>query len=232
MYLLDINLQGITSLFKLKEIKMNQKKTRSQPDLPSMRKLIQSTILAITIAALLLWTVILPAEYGIDPTGFGNFIGLKKMGEIKTSLAEEREAEDLDQPLEKNVFESASQPTLLPQLRVETAPEIDVTSTDTMTLELRPNEGKEIKLSMLKGAKVNYAWWTDNGKANFDAHADSKPLQIKYHNYKKGVESRLEGLLEAAFDGKHGWFWRNRTSNNMVVTLTVSGDYTDIIEIK
>ena len=38
------------------------------------------------IAAGLLITTVLPAEYGIDPTGVGRALGLARMGEIKVSL--------------------------------------------------------------------------------------------------------------------------------------------------
>jgi len=34
-----------------------------------------------------------------------------------------------------------------------------------------------------------------------------------------------QGVLEAAFDGKHGWFWRNRTSKPVTVTLRTEGNY-------
>jgi len=37
----------------------------------------------------LLILFILPAEYGADPTGIGELLGLKKMGEIKTSLKQD-----------------------------------------------------------------------------------------------------------------------------------------------
>ncbi len=36
------------------------------------------------------------------------------------------------------------------------------------------------------------------------------------------------GVLEAAFDGKHGWFWRNRSSKPVTVTLRTEGDYISI----
>ncbi|MHA6688251.1 hypothetical protein ACX3P0_22145 [Mesorhizobium sp. A556] len=37
-----------------------------------------------------------------------------------------------------------------------------------------------------------------------------------------------EGVLEAAFDGNHGWFWRNRTDADVTVTLKTTGAYKDI----
>ena len=57
----------------------------SNTELPSTCKLIKSTIIAIGIATIILVTTVLPAEYGIDPTGAGELLGLKKMGEIKES---------------------------------------------------------------------------------------------------------------------------------------------------
>ena len=63
------------------------------PDLPTSRQLVRSTLVALAVAALLLVTVVLPAEYGIDPTGIGRLTGLAEMGEIKSQLAEEAEAD-------------------------------------------------------------------------------------------------------------------------------------------
>ena len=47
----------------------------SLEELPSSAQLIRSTILAAVSAAAILVTVVLPAEYGIDPTGVGRAIG-------------------------------------------------------------------------------------------------------------------------------------------------------------
>jgi len=37
--------------------------------------------------------------------------------------------------------------------------------------------------------------------------------------------------MEAAFDGNHGWFWRNRSGKTMIITLEVHGDYSEIIRV-
>ena len=58
-------------------------------ELPSSAQLIKSTVLAAIAAVVILLTVILPAEYGIDPTRIGKIFGLTSMGEIKMQLAEE-----------------------------------------------------------------------------------------------------------------------------------------------
>ncbi len=62
-------------------------------ELPSARALLRSTLIALAVAGTLLLTVVLPAEYGIDPTGAGRVLGLTQMGEIKVRLAREA-AED------------------------------------------------------------------------------------------------------------------------------------------
>ena len=37
-----------------------------------------------------------------------------------------------------------------------------------------------------------------------------------------------EGVLEAAFNGSHGWFWRNRSEATVTITLRTAGDYAQI----
>ena len=63
----------------------------SLDQLPSTARLVKSTVLALLSAIAILVTVVLPAEYGIDPTGAGRVLGLTEMGEIKNELAKEAE---------------------------------------------------------------------------------------------------------------------------------------------
>ena len=60
-----------------------------------------------------------------------------------------------------------------------------------------------------EGARVAFTWTSSGGAVNFDTHADRPGTP--YHGYGKGTDTRVEGQLTAAFTGKHGWFWRNRT---------------------
>ena len=55
-------------------------------DLPSTKQLLLSTLIAFIAAGVVLIATVLPAEYGIDPTGVGKILGLQKMGEIKVQL--------------------------------------------------------------------------------------------------------------------------------------------------
>ena len=60
---------------------------------PSAGRLLRSTAIAVVVAAFILATVVLPAEYGVDPTGLGRVLGLTQMGEVKARLAAEAAAD-------------------------------------------------------------------------------------------------------------------------------------------
>ena len=200
-------------------------------ELPSTSKLIKSTILAAVAAGVLLVAVVMPAEYGIDPTGIGNAIGLKKMGDIKVSLSEEVAADK-----SYNIAVKDDNEPVPAEVAVTPNPEsADMPPTilnHEMQVTLAPDESTEIKVKTSKNNKVQYSWWADSGKAFFDLHADSKKLNINYHSYEKGTEQQKEGEIIAAFDGSHGWYWRNRTSNTISITLKTRGEYTEIIHFK
>jgi hypothetical protein len=199
--------------------------TPNPADLPSSAKLIKSTIVAAVAAAFLLVVAILPAEYGIDPTGVGKVLGLTAMGEIKMSLAQEATAQANDKP-------AAIQPVQpIQDVVAKQAETVTSLRKDSLELTLVPNEGKEIKLTLNKGERARFVWYTDGAAANFDGHSDSVKHKINYKSWQKGRSQREEGVLVAEFDGKHGWFWRNRTSKPMTITLQVEGEHSDIDEV-
>lgn len=55
--------------------------------LPSSRQLLISTGIALAIASAALAVVVLPAEYGIDPTRIGSLLGLTEHGRLKRQQA-------------------------------------------------------------------------------------------------------------------------------------------------
>ncbi len=96
-----------------------------------------------------------------------------------------------------------------------------------MSVTLKQGEGTEIKLEMAKDAQVTFEWTTIGGPVNYDTHGESP--QINYHGYDKGQQvERDSGKLIAAFDGKHGWFWRNRGSSDVTIMLKAIGEFKSI----
>lgn len=219
----------------------------NRAELPSTGKLLRSTALAALIAGGLLVTTVLPAEYGIDPTGIGRALGLTPMGEIKTSLAAEARAEEAAAaaasvqpvavaPAAVNTDEArapqAAQaaPVADTPAPAQTTPELAAERRDTMTVMLKPGQGAEIKLTMSKDSRVRYEWTSAGGPVNYDTHGDPHDAPKNfYHGYGKGRNQPGDkGELTAAFDGKHGWFWRNRSGAEVTVTLKTEGDYATI----
>jgi hypothetical protein len=210
----------------------------SRAELPTTRQLLRSTVIAIISAAAILVTVVLPAEYNIDPTGIGRLLGLAEMGEIKQQLAEEAERDHQMEEQLKQQEQPAATPApgqqssllgeILSGLFISSAhaQEAPAARSDTTTITLKPGEGTEVKLSMLKGAKVKFTWVVEGGVVNFDMHGDGGGEEISYE--KGRAVPGAEGVLEAGFDGKHGWFWRNRGKADVTVTLKTEGDYTEI----
>ena len=131
--------------------------TPRSADLPSSRQLLRSTLLAAIAAAVLLITVVLPAEYGIDPTGVGRTLRLTEMGEIKQQLAAEAESDAAPPPVAQASSNAA--PTAVPQAA---APAVEAATTapwrDEMSVTLTPGEGAEIKLRMQAGDKADFRW--------------------------------------------------------------------------
>lgn len=202
--------------------------TPLRAELPSSKRLLRSTILAAISALVLLVAVVLPAEYGIDPTGVGRVLRMTKMGEIKQQLAAEAAADaagpsvanvNAAQPLTKDApADTMSAPTQAPVPKVEWRDETPFT--------LKPGEGTEIKLKMVAGSKAQYSWVVKGGAVNFDTHGDAPGKAISYEKG-RGVASK-EGVLEAAFTGNHGWYWRNRGQSNVQMILRTRGDYSEL----
>ncbi len=202
-------------------------------ELPTPRALVRSTLIALAVAAVVLVGFVLPAEYGVDPTGIGRVFGLTDMGRIKVLLAQEAEAEDA--ALAAQVAAPEASGVAVPDSTA--SPEAGAAAPEAVTrITLAPGEGKEVKLVMDEGGRATYAWATDRGVVNYDTHADGPGdpergiAPISYHGYGKGTSvASDEGVLVAAFDGKHGWFWRNRTRESLTVTLRTSGDVQGIV---
>ena len=180
-------------------------------ELPGTARLVRSTVVAALVAAALLVTAILPAEFGIDPTGIGRALGLAQMGEIKASLA-------------------AAPPVVARPPSITSTTGAATQRQDTVSVTLKHGQAAEFKLAMRKDASVRYEWSTAGVPVNYDAHGDpvNAPKDF-YHGYGKG-RNRTEdsGTLKAAFDGKHGWFWRNRSGADATITLRTRGEYEKI----
>ena len=190
-------------------------------ELPSSATLLKATGLAVVVAALVLMLFVLPAEYGVDPTGIGTRIGLTAMSQPEEEVAQpEAPAETL--------AAASEQSPMTPISVLDAVWKSDrAFREDEMSLTLKPNEGAEIKALMQVGERMMFTWVAEGGAVNFDMHGEALgAAQDEFTSYWKGrSETSGHGAFQAPFAGTHGWFWRNRGTAPVTVRVRTSGYY-------
>lgn len=179
------------------------------PDgLPSNKSLVKASLVALAIAGALLVTAILPAEYGIDPTGVGRTLGLTALHSV-----------DADPVAGVPVEASAARSPLFKS-------DIPYRS-DTVEVPLAPHQGAEIKAVMAKGQSFIFHWEADGGPVYFDMHGDPpNARENEFTSYWVGEsQANASGNFEAPFEGVHGWYWENRGDTPVTIRLRTSGFY-------
>lgn len=176
--------------------------------------MIRSLAIVLVVGIAIAITIVLPAETGRDPTGVGQLLGLKEMGEIKTSLASEAAAH-------------AAADSALPGTLSRPGAGSMYDSTDVV---VPPGQTRGLMLDMENGASTSYRWSAKGGDLMHDLHGESPT--VSYRNYATGTGVRGDsGTLDAAFTGLHGWTWRNGGSDTVVVSLRVIGRFNDAVRI-
>jgi hypothetical protein len=197
----------------------------SLAELPSSAQLLRSTVIAAISAVAILVTVILPAEYGIDPTGVGRVLGLTEMGEIKRELSEEAER---DHGADTSIGDQSTLFAGFLDLLVGKAHAQAATGawTEEVAFTLAPGETYEVKLTMNEDDVAEYRMIVEGARVNFELHAHGAGQSITYERGRGSAGA--EGKIIAAFTGDHGWFWRNRDNQSLTVTLQVRGTYSEL----
>ena len=195
---------------------------------PTSRRLYTSIAAALAAATVLLVLFVLPAEYGIDPTGLGKRMGLTAMNEPARTLQIKDVIGGNEQYREVKVPD-AGDPTPLPNPAVVQLKSADA-QTRTITVKLALDQQTEIK-AVLDAAQVILYSWKADGEVYTDFHGhepDAGSEFVRYEEQQSGNEGR--GSLVAPFSGEHGWFWLNIADKPVTITLTVSGYFSDIID--
>ncbi|EPL3588690.1 transmembrane anchor protein [Pseudomonas aeruginosa] len=196
-------------------------------DLPTSKQLLRSTFIAFVAAIAILVAIVLPSEYAIDPTGIGRALGLTEMGEIKKQLAEEAAADAAMDAAKAAAPTTGNASTTEPAQQQDAAQVAnDSAWRDEMRVVLKPGQGAEVKLSMKAGEKAEFSWIAEGGVVNFDTHGDGGGQSISYE--KGRAVPADDGSIQAAFNGNHGWFWRNRGDADVTVVVRARGQYAEM----
>lgn len=198
--------------------------------LPTTGRLLRATALAIIVAGILLITIVLPAEYGIDPTGIGRLLGLDALS--STSVEPEVTPTDAvaPEPGQDRNADAVSNATAAFGASEKQSFATQATSSaagairqDAMTVELLPGKGVEVKARLKNGEGFTYHWTASSGVA-VDMHGEREGVKAAWTSYAVEKEQReASGTFIAPFDGTHGWYWLNRGTTPVVVTVSVAG---------
>lgn len=184
---------------------------------PSARQLIKATLIAIGVALVILVVAVLPAEYGIDPTGIGGAMGL-------TALNGSEPEPDIT-PKDAAAAGSAQGPAVA---------RVDGTfSIDERTIILPAYEGVELKADMNSGQAFVFSWATEGARDVFvDMHGEPRGAAAnEFTSYwKEKQQSSGQGTFTAQFDGTHGWYWQNTGEDDVTIKVQVSGVYNKIYQ--
>lgn len=204
--------------------------------LPSTRKLLKSTALAAAVAGVILLTTVLPAEYGIDPTGIGKVLGLD-------ALASSDDAGAVAPPVPASAGGAEAVSALFEKAKVAFGSNgkqafepaaVSLASTplrqDSLTIELAPGKGQEVKAHMAQGAGMVFSWKATSDVA-VDMHGERPDVKGPWTSYAvEGAQRQAEGTFIAPFEGTHGWYWQNRGSTPVIIEVQITGYQADLYQ--
>jgi len=164
----------------------------------SPKTLLKAVLAAIILAIAILMLAVLPAEYGIDPTGLGKKMGL-------TALAPDENNSEVENIVS---CEGASE------------------QNDTVEITVPAMSGLEYKFHMQKGTTLAFDWRTDGAALFFDFHGEPQGDKTGYFkSYEEATKSKSTGTQIIPFTGSHGWYWKNESSSPITLVLNTKGEY-------
>lgn len=187
---------------------MTQEAELRAQSVPSPGGLAKATGVSVIVAAVLLATVVLPVEYGIDPFGVGGVLGLAT----------------LSRPLAP--VPPPQGDTLAPVQQGAVALYPGEYQYDSREFVLGPYEYLEYKYRLAENATMLFSW-VASGEVMHDFHGDrdGAPANAAV-SYDRQPRRQADGSFTAPFSGIHGWFWENPGGTTITVRITTAGFYT------
>lgn len=184
--------------------------------LPSKQKLALTTLAAALVAAAILVTIVLPAEYGYDPLGTGDALGLTIMSKVAV-------AEPIAAP--------AGATGVTPVVEGLVARYSATFKRDSTEFTLGPYEYVEYKYHLASGASMVFSW-TATAPVIHDFHGEHDGDGENVTSYDKSSRRDDHAAFTAPFSGIHGWYWENPGGEPITVKLTSSGFYASALEFR
>ena len=196
--------------------------------LPSAREVAVGTAVAFIVASLAMVFFILPAELGIDLTGFGaktGLTGLTKSGSGNIYLDRGLKRTNVLFPLD--AVAKPDEATLRATLAEKgiAIPANAKFISDHWEYELLPYDSIEMKYKLAQGQTMIFSWHAPV-PVHFDMHSvpdqGGNPATESFAISDAPVQT---AVYVAPFTGIHGWFWQNQTLNNVTVSVDATGEF-------
>ena len=180
---------------------------------PSRHWLLGAAMAAMAGASAIVILFVLPAEFRIDPTGFGRATGIIALAGPKVRAAGEAGIGD------GGTVARYSQSAF---------------HNDVIEIPLRSWGGElEYKVRMKAGESLVYSWIAeslpDPDLFYYDFHGESRDIaggqQPVVEEYRQRTGDRDAGVLIPSLSGVHGWFFQNSSERPVTVRLRLSGFY-------
>lgn len=175
---------------------------------------------------------VLPAEYGIDLTGFGGVTGLNRMAGGATKAVALTDIIGGNQTLREAEIPVFGEPTRLPNPAVFQDQKNPASDFST-NIKLQPFEKTEIKAVLEQGKVITYSWKVvGEGMVYVDFHGHNTSFRPDFFvRYKEQEKARgNNGSLTAPFSGEHGWFWLNISAFPVTISLRIVGFHDEVID--
>lgn len=102
---------------------------------------------------------------------------------------------------------------------------------DSIAFALAPYESVEYKYRLEADDTMIFEWRA-NEEVLVDMHAEPDGAAPGYaQTFNKTRTTHGKGSYRAGFDGIHGWYWQNRTQEDVIVTLKAQGFFTESLEM-
>jgi hypothetical protein len=187
---------------------------------PSLSALARTTAIALIAAAAILITIVLPAEYAIDPLGTGRWLGLTQIAAPNVVAVELPKVDGA------------------PMAPTQSGPIGEYPGEfklDVFEISLGPYEYVEYKYQLEKGATMLYSWSANAGVVH-DFHGERVAAAAgggpAEESFDKRDRRQSTGTYTAPFTGIHGWYWENPGAETIRIRLTSAGFYTSAVEIR
>jgi hypothetical protein len=209
----------------------------AEVEAPSKGQILKATGVAAMVAAVIFFTVVLPAELGKDPLHTGAALGLMNLSKSADATAGATPV-TIDATPAAPVVEAGAAGEA-PIVKGTFVAQPNGYKIDSRELKLGAGEGMEIKYHMQKGAAMVYSW-TANNKVLYEFHGepDAKPAgapEDYFESYEKDDKqgtAQSHGSFTAPSTGIQGWFWDNEGAGPVTVKLVTAGFYDYILQNK